>query len=80
MQKIAVELSTKQAEWLLDQLSPAVKIRLVRRWEHQTWPLRFRRLLAQIDQRVQRHPKLSQDALKAIEPARRAFYASRRRR
>ena len=79
MQKISVRLSTKQAEQLLEQLSPAVKIRLVRRWERQTWPERFRRLLARIDRRVQQHPRSAREALKSAAQARREFYARRAR-
>jgi hypothetical protein len=40
---------------------------------------RFLKLLARVDQRVRRNPRLAREALKAIGPARRAFYASRRR-
>jgi hypothetical protein len=79
MQKVSVELSAKQAEQLLDQLSVQVKIRLVRRWEQQTWPERFRQLLQQMDHRIQQDPRLVREALQVVGPARRAFYASRRR-
>ena len=79
MQKVSVELSTEQAEQLLEQLSPAVKIRLVRRWEHETWPRRLRHLLARIDRRVKRHPRLFDRAMKVVGPARRASYARRDR-
>ncbi len=76
MSKVAVELSEKQAEHLLNQLSPKVKMYLVRRWEEETWPERFRQLLARVDRRVRRRPRLAQEALQAIGPARRAFHAS----
>lgn len=78
--KTTPDLTTRQAEQLFEQLSPTVKIRLVRRWEQETWPVRFRLLLAQIDRRVQQHPQWARAALKSIGPARRAFYAARRRR
>ena len=80
MQKVSVELSAKQAERLLEQLAPSVKIHLVRRWERELWPERFRRLLTRIDQRLRRNPRLAREALKTIGPARRAFYARRARR
>ena len=80
MRKVELGLSEQLAEQLLEQLSPRVKIHLVRRWEQETWPTRFRQLLARIDQRARRHPRLVREALKAIEPARREFYARRRRR
>ena len=79
MQKVSVDLSARQAERLLEQLSPQVKIRLVRRWEQKLWPARFRQLLTQIDQRVRRNRGAAQAALKVVLPARRAFYASRDR-
>ena len=80
MQKVSVELSPQQAEQLLEQLSPAVKIQLVRRWEQETWPKRLQQLLQRVDQRWKRHPQLAQRALRDIAPARRAFYAARGRR
>ena len=80
MRKVELGLSEQQAEQLLEQLSPRVKIHLVRRWEQETWPTRFRALLARIGQRARRHPRLVREALKVIEPARREFYARRRRR
>ncbi len=80
MRKVHLELSPQQAEQLLDQLPVETKIDLVRRWEHVTWPKRFRRLLAQIDRRVRSRPRLARAALKAVGPARRAFYAGRHRR
>ena len=79
MQKTSVDLTAKQAEQLLKQLSPKVKMYLVRQWELETWPARFRKLLAQIDARVRRNPRLVREALKAVGPARRASYARRRR-
>lgn len=79
MQKVAVELSEKQAEQLLEQLSPTVKLQLVRRWEHQTWPTRFQQLLARLDQRLRQAPRLAQEARKTIGPSRRAFHARRHR-
>ena len=78
--KMSTDLTERQAEQLLEHLSPAVKIRLVRRFEQETWPVRFRLLLAQIDRRVRQHPQWARAALKSIGPARRAFYAARRRR
>ena len=80
MQKVSVELSEQQAAELLKQLSPTVKIHLVRQWERETWPVRFRQLLAQIDRRVRQHPSAAREALKIVGPARRAFYAARRDR
>ena len=80
MQKVSVELSPKQAEQLLNQLELKIKIHLVRRWEQETWPERFRQLLARIDRRVRRNPRLVRETLKTLEPARRAFYARRHRR
>ena len=77
MKKVGVELSAKQAEQLLNQLPVSVKIYLVRRWAKETWPDRFRRLLQGIDDRLDQNPSLKRQALKAIGPARRAFYASR---
>lgn len=77
MPKPVLELSTKQAEQLLDQLPPAVKIRLVRRWKQQDWAVQFRRLLDRIDARLRKNPQLRRDALRVIEPARREFYARR---
>ena len=79
MQKVSVQLSTKQAEQLLNQLSPKVKLYLVRLWEQETWPERFRQLLARVERRAQRNPRLVRKALNAIGPARRAFYESRNR-
>lgn len=79
MQKVAVELSTRQAEQLLEQLSPSAKIQLLRRWERETWPERFRQLIARIDRSVRKNPQSAREALKAVEPARRAFYARRNR-
>lgn len=78
MQKVLVELSMKQARQLLNQLSPKLKIYLVRQWELETWPTRFRHLLTRIDARARRNPRLAREALKAIGPARRASYARRR--
>ena len=49
MQKLSVQLSPKQAEQLLDQLPRALKIRLVRRWAREIWPVRFRQLLARLE-------------------------------
>ena len=77
--EIELGLSAQQAEQLLEQLSPTVKLHLVRRWERETWPVRFRQLLARLDARIRRNPRLVRDALKTIGPARRAFYARRRR-
>ena len=79
MQKVSVELSAKQAEQLLAQLSPAVKIHLVRRWEQETWPERFCQLVTRIDQRARQHPRLAKEALKTVGSTRRAFYARRHR-
>ena len=77
--KTANVLTVRQAEQLFEHLSPAVKIRLVRRLEQETWPVRFRLLLARIDQRLRKSPRLAREALKTVGPARRAFYARRRR-
>ena len=79
MQKVSIQLSEKQAAQLLKQLSPSVKIHLVRCWERETWPARFRQLLAQIDRRVQQNPAAAQEALKIVGSARRVFYARRNR-
>lgn len=78
-QKVSVELSPKQAEELLEQLPPAVKIRLVRQWEQETWPRRLRHLLARVDRRVKRSPRLFDRAMRVVGPARRASYARRNR-
>ena len=75
MRKVSVELSAKQAQRLLNQLSPKVKIYLIRQWELETWPIRLRNLLAQIDARVRRNSRLARQALKTVGPARRALYA-----
>ena len=85
MQKVAVQLSEKEAGQLLEQLanqvSPATKIRLVRHWgQRGTRLARFRALMARIDQRLQQHPEWRQQALDVIAPARREFYARRRTR
>ena len=77
--QIAVELSAKQAENLLEQLPMRLKIHLVRRWEKETWPDRFRRLIARIDQSVGKKPDLVRQALKTVDPARRALHARRNR-
>lgn len=86
------DLTMRQAEELFERLAPAAKIRLVRRLspalkiqlvrslEQETWPERFRQLLAQIDRRVRQHPQRARTALNSVGPARRAFYAARRRR
>ena len=79
MQKVGVGLSPKQAERLLNQLPPTVKMYLVRRWEQETWPQRFRELLARVDARARRNPGAVRKALKTVASARRAFYAGRRR-
>ena len=79
MKQVSVHLSEQQAEELLEQLPPSQKLQLVRRWAHQTWPTRFRQLLAQIDRRARRQPRLMREALKAVDPARRAFHARRPR-
>jgi hypothetical protein len=80
MQKVVVELSAKQAEQLFDQLPPAVKIRLARKWEREQWPDQLRQTLRRVQARVRKHPDWAKEALKAIGPARREFYARRRRR
>lgn len=80
MLKATVDLTMTQAEQLLEQVSPQVKIRLVRRWEQETWPVRFRALLRRIDRRLKRQPQLARSLLKTVAPARRAFYAARGRR
>ena len=80
MQKVSVELSAKQAEQLLAQLSPAIRIHLVRQWEQETWPVRFRHLLTRIDRQIRQRPAWAREAMKVVGPARRAFYARRRRR
>jgi hypothetical protein len=80
MQKVSIDLSIKQAEQLLEQLPVETKVVLVRRWEQEMWPQRLRDLLAQIDRRVQKHPRLAKEAMKVVGPARRAFYAARRHR
>ena len=76
---VQLELSEPQAERLLDQLAPAVKIRLVRRWGHQTRSAQFRTLVARIDARLRRNPRLAREAMKVVGPARRALYARRAR-
>ena len=80
MRKVHLELSAYQAEQLLEQLPVEAKLDLVRRWEHETWPKRFRRLVEEVGRRAQSHPRLARKALKDIAPARRAFYAARRAR
>ena len=83
-QAIELNLSSSQAEQLAEQLlaglSPSAKIRLVRRYEQETWPLRLRQLLSEVGQRVRQSPEAARRALRDIEPGRRAFYAARRRR
>ena len=79
MKRLSVQLSKRQAEQLLNQLSPRVKIHFVRRWQQETWEARFRQLVARVQQRARRNPHLTAQALREIEPARRAFYAGRRR-
>ena len=79
MKKISLELSEAQVEQLLDELPLPRKIEVVRRWEQETWPKRFRQLLAKIDRRLKQNPRLAKEARKAIGPARRAFYAGRHR-
>ena len=79
MPKSAVKLSTRQAQRLLEQLPPVVKVHLVRRWEQQTWPVRLRQLLARIDRRLAASPGLARAARKSVGPARRAFHARRHR-
>ena len=76
-QKVELELPVEQIEQLLDQLSPTLKIRLVRRWEQTDRLARFRALLARVDRRLRRNPRLAREAMNAVEPARRAFYARR---
>ena len=78
--EIELGLSEQQAEYLLERVSPKVRLHLVRRWERETWPQRLRQLLARVDQRVRQSPHLAREALKAMAPARRAFHAARRRR
>lgn len=75
--KVELELPVEQIEQLLDQLTPAVKIRLVQRWERQDRLSRFRALLARIDRRLRRHPHLAREAMKEAASARRSFYARR---
>ncbi|MBI4355401.1 MAG: hypothetical protein HY597_02975 [Candidatus Omnitrophica bacterium] len=73
-------LSTRQAEELLEHLPVATKIRLVRKFEQETWPERFRQLLARIDAKLRRNPGLRRELMKDVGPGRRAFYAARGRR
>ena len=80
MLKATIDLTMTQAEQLLAQAPTQMKIRLVRRWEQETWPVRLRRLLQRIDRRWKRNPQLARKALRDIAPARRAFYAARGRR
>jgi len=80
MKNLDLRLSARQAEQLLNQLPMVVKIYLVRRWEKETWPQRFRLLLERVDKRLEQNPRVAQDALNSVGPARRAFYAARRNR
>ena len=79
MRKVVIELSTEQAEQLLEQLPSDAKLDLVRRWEHRTRSAQFRALVARIDERLRRNPGLARKAMKVVGPARRAFYARRAR-
>ena len=77
MLKATVDLTMAQAEQLLEQASPQMKIRLVRRWEQETWPTRFRALLRRIDRRLKKQPHLARQLMKTVGPARRAFHPAR---
>ena len=79
MKQVSVHLSNQQVEELLEQLPPSRKLQLARRWEQETWQKRFRQVLANVDRRLKRNPRLAKEARKAIGPARRAYYASRHR-
>ena len=78
MRKKSPALSEKQARELLNQLSPSLKIRLVRQWEKETWPARLNALLAEIRHRVRRNPRLAHSARRALGPRR--AHAARRPR
>ena len=91
MAQLALKVSEEQLErlWaqvpeqtklrLLDHLAPALKIRLVRRWKQETWPKRLQHLVAQIDRRVQRNPRVIRALLRDAQEARRELYATKRR-
>ena len=56
MQTVSVELSPQQAEQLLEQLPPAMQVRLVHRWEQATRRARWEPLVLKMRRRFARRP------------------------
>jgi len=83
MQKVAVELSTKQAEALADQLverlDPAAQLRLTQKLEQMTRRARWEPLVLKMRQRVAHHPLSAQKIRQLCETVRRERFESRQR-
>ena len=77
MQKVVLQMSQEQISQLINGLPRMTKIDLVRRWEKELWPDRFRQLLSRIDNHVRRYPQKAHRALKSIDSIRQAFHARR---
>jgi hypothetical protein len=84
MQKVAVELSPKQAEELADQLlarlDPAAKLRLTEKLERETRRARWEPLVLRMRQRFARHPLSAQEIRRLCETVRQDRWEQRRAR
>ena len=77
MQRVVLQMSEEQIAQLINALPRMAKIDLVRRWEKELWPDRFRQLLSRIDNQLRRYPQKARQALKSVDSARQAFHARR---
>lgn len=78
MQKVSVELSTKQAEELADQLverlDEAAKLRLVEKLERETRRSRWEPLVLKMRQRFARHPLSPREIRRLCESVRQEHF------
>ena len=83
MQKVSVELSSKQAELLADQLlerlDPAAKLRLTEKLERATRRMRWEPLVLKMRQRFAARPLSAREIRRLCKTVRRERFESRQR-
>ena len=78
MQKLSVELSTKQVERLVDQLDVSEKLRLAEKLDRETRRARWEPLVLKMRQRFAAHPLSAREIRRICEAVRQERFERRR--
>ena len=75
MSKVIIELDSQQISQAIEGLSAEEKLKLTEKLEKETFKLRWRKILKDIDLRLKRFPVSKQDVLREIRAYRKEKYA-----